>query len=713
MGRAFRHLDAEAGLVARGDVEHLLALAGLGHHLALGDDEAAPEFRGHQELAAGDVDEDVEDVLILVHVALQADRLAVAAPAGELRGLQRVDAAAGGEDEELVDRLGLEGEAELVALLELEAGEVVGVALEGAHPALVGDHDGDRFALDHRHHDVGLIVLGGVGEGGAAAAERRLGAVFGRDAADRHRDDLPLLLLGGEQGADLFGLLGQLFELLADFEFLELAQVLQAHVEDGLGLHVGDGEALHQHGLGLILGADDVDDLVEVQIGDEETAEDLQPLLDLGEAVLRAANEHVLLVVEPLDENVLQAEHVGDRALGEHVHVEGDAALELGELEEALHQQGRVDVARLRHQDDANILGRFVAHVLEERHLLVVDEVGELLDQAGLGHLIRDLGDHHLPGAAPQILDRPTGAQAEAAATGAIALEDRGLRFDDDAAGGEIRAGDDLDQFLDRCLGRLDQLQRGLTDLVGIVRRDRGRHADGDAVGAVGQKIGEGAGQDRRFVFRTVVIGAEVDGVLVEALQNEDGDIGEAGLGVSHRGGVIAVDVAEVALAVDQRVALGEVLREADHGVVDRLIAVRMVLTDDVADDAGAFLEGRGRVEAQFAHGEEQAAMDRLQAVAHVRQGAVHDGRERIGEVALLERLAQIDRQHLAARPHPVIVAVALGRNHALSHDSGLTGGAMRGKVEDAPSTGDPAFAALSRRFPPHHRGRGHSDFRT
>ncbi len=30
--------------------------------------------------------------------------------------------------------------------------------------------------------------------------------------------------------------------------------------------------------------------------------------------------------------------------------------------------------------------------------------------------------------------------------------------------------------------------------------------------------------------------------------------------------------------------------------------------------------------------------MDRLQPVAHVRQRAVHDGRQRIGEIALFER---------------------------------------------------------------------------
>jgi hypothetical protein len=54
-----------------------------------------------------------------------------------------------------------------------------------------------------------------------------------------------------------------------------------------------------------------------------------------------------------------------------------------------------------------------------------------------------------------------------------------------------------------------------------------------------------------------------------------------------YRGGVVSVDRSEVALAVHQHVAHREVLRHAHDGVVDRLVAVRVVLADHVADDAG------------------------------------------------------------------------------------------------------------------------------
>jgi hypothetical protein len=55
-------------------------------------------------------------------------------------------------------------------------------------------------------------------------------------------------------------------------------------------------------------------------------------------------------------------------------------------------------------------------------------------------------------------------------------------------------------------------------------------------------------------------------------------DLGQADFGVPHGRGVVAVRRAEVALAVDQHVAHDPILRHAHDGVVDRGVAVRVVL---------------------------------------------------------------------------------------------------------------------------------------
>jgi hypothetical protein len=96
----------------------------------------------------------------------------------------------------------------------------------------------------------------------------------------------------------------------------------------------------------------------------------------------------------------------------------------------------------------------------------------------------------------------------------------------------------------------------------------------------------------------------------------------------------VAVDAAEVALAVDERVAHREVLGEPDEGVVQGDVAVRVVLAHDLADDRGALAVRAGRAQPHLAHRVEDPAVDRLQAVADVRQRARHDHAHRVVEVA-------------------------------------------------------------------------------
>ena len=105
-------------------------------------------------------------------------------------------------------------------------------------------------------------------------------------------------------------------------------------------------------------------------------------------------------------------------------------------------------VLRARLQHDADVLGRFVAHVGEQRQLLLLQQLGDLLDQARLRHRIGDLGDDDLPVAAAEILLGPARAHAERAAAGAVGLGHGGRRVDDDAAGRQIRPRHELHQLL-------------------------------------------------------------------------------------------------------------------------------------------------------------------------------------------------------------------------------------------------------------------------
>ncbi len=215
-------------------------------------------------------------------------------------------------------------------------------------------------------------------------------------------------------------------------------------------------------------------------------------------------------------------------------------------------------------------------------------------------------------------------------------------------------------------------MQQGRAQLIGVVRGNVGRHADGDAGRAVGQEIGERRRQHRRLHLAPVVVGAEVDRLLFQALQEVGGGRRDARFRVALGRRVIAVDVAEVALPVDQRVAHGKVLGQAGKRVIDRLVAVRVIVAHGVADDLGALQKAAVRRQPQLVHGVEDAPVHGLQAIAHVGQRAVHDGRQRVGEVALFQRIPEVDR----------LDAVGAGQNRFVAHADGLARRAATGKTQ-------------------------------
>ena len=206
----------------------------------------------------------------------------MAAAARQLGGIEGVEAPVGRQHQALGGGLGRERELELVVGLEGDAGEIGHGALEGADPALLGNHDGDRLALDQRLLHGREVVLGRLRKAGTALAERRLGTELVADRPDLLGNPLPLLLFRADQVLERLALGAQILVLLPDLHLLELAQIAQPHVEDGVRLHIGQLEGLDQDRLGLVLAADDLDDLVEVEIGHQIAAEHLDPMIDLG-----------------------------------------------------------------------------------------------------------------------------------------------------------------------------------------------------------------------------------------------------------------------------------------------------------------------------------------------------------------------------------------------------------------------------------------------
>ena len=242
-------------------------------------------------------------------------------------------------------------------------------------------------------------------------------------------------------------------------------------------------------------------------------------------------------------------------AVDQHVHVERNAAFKLGELEQRFHQQFGIDGARARFDDQPNVFRQLVAHVGDQRQLLLVQQFGQPLDQPRLLHQPGDLRDDDLIGAASGLLDLPACAHAKRAAAGRVGLRDLFARIDDDSAGREIRPRHVFQQRLAARVRIVDQEQRGVAKFGGIMRRDRRRHADRDPLRAIGQQVRKCRRQNDRLLRQAIVVGAKVDRVFVKSVEQEPRNFGQPRFGVAIGRRVIAVDIAEVSLPVDQRIA--------------------------------------------------------------------------------------------------------------------------------------------------------------
>ena len=277
-------------------------------------------------------------------------------------------------------------------------------------------------------------------------------------------------------------------------------------------------------------------------------------------------------------------------------------------------------------------------------------QLGDRLDQVRLVDLVGDLGDDDLrPARRLLLLDHGPRAHDDAAAAGLVGLLDA-LAAVDVPAGREVRALDHLPELRDGGVGVVDQQLDRLGDFLEVVRRDVGRHADRDAGRAVDEQVRDLGGQDRRLLEPVVEVGLEVDGVLVDVLQHLDRDPGEPRLGVPVRRRRIAVDRAEVPLPVDQRIAQREVLHHAHQRVVDRPVAVRVILAQHVADHRRRLLVGPPGHEPELVHRVQDAAVHRLEAVAHVGERAGDDDAHRVVDERLLHLLVDEAGEDALAR---------------------------------------------------------------
>ena len=474
--------------------------------------------------------------------------------------------------------------------------------------------------------------------------------------------------LARKDRAQLLDNLHQLRELVHDLLPLEAGEALELHLQNGLGLELGQAEVRHQALAGLggrLRPANEPDDLVEAVQRDAQPLEDVGPRLGLAKLELGPAPDDL---ATKLDELLDELEQVQDLrpAAGDGQHDDAEGGLELRVLVEVV-QDDLWHLSALQLDDDPHAVAvRLVAQVGDPLDRLLAHQVRDVLDQPLLVDLVGNLGDDdRLPVALRRHLDVGLRPYRDRPAPVAVGLHDAGSP-DDDAAGGKVRAGDDAEQLAEALLARrralaglrwtfgqarqsprllllLDDVDDPVDHLRQVVRRHVGRHADGDARRPVDQEVRYRGRQNRRFFRGLVVVGDEVDRLLLQVGHQVVGQPLEPRLRVAHRRRQVPVDRAEVPLAVHQGIAHVELLRQPDERVVDRGVPVRVEVAHHLADNLGALAVPAIARQSHVAHAVQHAPVRGLQAVADVGKRATDDHAHGVIHVRALHLVFDVD----------------------------------------------------------------------
>ncbi len=324
------------------------------------------------------------------------------------------------------------------------------------------------------------------------------------------------------------------------------------------------------------------------------------------------------------------------------MHAEG--GLQRRVLVEVVQHDVGVGVALQGDDEPRDPAGRVVLHVADPGEVARLDGVRDLHLDTGHRGLIGDLRDDDLVRPRARLCDLGHGAHLHRAPARPVGVDQAGSP-EDEGSCGKVGALYEAHELVGGGLGVLEEVQRRLDDLAEVVGRDVRRHADGDALGTVHQQVREPGRQDDGLNLVAVVVGNEVDGALVDPVEQGERKRGQPALRVPHGGRPgIGSRSAEVAVPVDERVPQAEILGHAGEGVVDRHVAVRMEAAHDIAHHLGALGVRTIRPEPGVGHPVEDATVHRLQAVPHVGKRSRHDDGHRVLEEGALHLLLDLDR---------------------------------------------------------------------
>ena len=244
----------------------------------------------------------------------------------------------------------------------------------------------------------------------------------------------------------------------------------------------------------------------------------MRPVGGLFKKVPCAVGDHIEPEIEVMEKHLLKCQHPG-LAVYQSQHVDRKAVLQLGQLEKLIEKHLGIDVAAHFDDDPHAAAVAFVPYVGYAVYPALLVQVGNAFNEPCLVDLVGKLAydDAVTPffvllylGPGPDIYLAPAREIGVFYARAAQYY----------AACGEVGAFYVLAQLLKPRVPVVDKAYDPVYDLRKVMGRDIGGHADGDAAGAVYQKLREARGHDLRLFELVVKVGSKADRFLFDVGQH-------------------------------------------------------------------------------------------------------------------------------------------------------------------------------------------------
>ena len=344
----------------------------------------------------------------------------------------------------------------------------------------------------------------------------------------------------------------------------------------------------------------------------------MQTVLALTVTELSTAANHIQTVVHIHLQHLQQTEllrtaiHQGDI-------IDAERVLHRRVLIQSCKHRVRIEASlELNHQAQTVVPVRQINNIGNARELLRVRGVLNLLDNLLRAHTIRELRDDQRLLARGHLLELNLGARTEHATARLIRLL-HAIQAHDGATRRQVRARDELHDVLEGRVRVLDQMPSTSDHLTRVVRGDVGRHTHRNTRRTVDQKVRERGRQNLRLQKPRIIVRNKIDDVLIEVIRHINRRISEPRLRITRRRRAV-IERTEVAVPINQRQTQRERLRHAHHRIVNRGITVWVQLTHDLTGHTRTLDVPLVRRQTHLPHHVQNAALNRLETIARIRQ---------------------------------------------------------------------------------------------